>query len=230
MSPIRDAVAGASYTISGFSFETGQDRSQYTHRDEWGVRISASDPGPTWRTCGNAYHDDHVGRGETDHACRAKRKWYIERDRLRVLTEFNFDSRELSMSIPGRSRSTPARWILMILGLGMSANVEPFSYAGTPQPVANSERSHVLAEESLCRRSISSRQLRLIPTRTRTACPFSARAAVGEDDIAMTAMTLELDRFDDDWRDVTTDDIDRRTAFRSRGRRHRHGWLHGTGQ
>jgi AsmA protein len=49
--------------------------------------------------------------------------------------EFNFDSREMAIDTVTQSMS-PGEMDLSILGVSMSANVEPFSYADSPRPKA----------------------------------------------------------------------------------------------
>ncbi len=48
---------------------------------------------------------------------------------------FNFDSRAMTIDTAAE-RMSPGEMDFSILGVSMSANVEPFSYAGSPQPKA----------------------------------------------------------------------------------------------
>jgi AsmA protein len=103
---------------------------------------------------------------------------------------FNFDSREMTIDTAAEILS-PGEMDLSVLGVSLSAKVEPFSYAGSPQPKAE---LHV-AEFSL---KDLMRALDMEPPATADPnalgrVAFNAKAAVTEEVIALESMTLDLD-------------------------------------
>jgi AsmA protein len=105
-------------------------------------------------------------------------------------TAFNFDARAVHVDTAAESVS-PGEMDLSVLGLSMAANVEPFSYSGTPQPVADLRVAEFSLKDLM-------RTLDIEPPVTADSnalqrVSFSAKAAVGEEDINLTAMSLELD-------------------------------------
>ena len=104
--------------------------------------------------------------------------------------EFNFDSREMTIDTVAE-RMSPGEMDFSVLGVSMSANFEPFSYAGSPQPKAELRVAEFSLKELM-------RALDIEPPATADASAlgrvsFSANAAVGEDSIGLDSMTLELD-------------------------------------
>jgi AsmA protein len=104
--------------------------------------------------------------------------------------EFNFDSRAMTIDTVAE-RMSPGEMDFSVLGVSMSANVEPFSYAGSPQPKAALRVAEFSLKELM-------QALDIEPPATADASAlsrvsFSANAAVGEDSIALDSMTLELD-------------------------------------
>lgn len=104
--------------------------------------------------------------------------------------EFNFDSRAMMIDTVAEVMS-PGEMDFSVLGVSMSANVEPFSYAGNPQPKAELRVAEFSLKELM-------QALDIEPPATADASAlsrvsFSASAAVGEDSITLDSMTLELD-------------------------------------
>ena len=104
--------------------------------------------------------------------------------------EFNFDSREMAIDTVAR-RMSPGEMDLSVLGVSMSANVEPFSYADSPRPKAALQVAEFSLKELM-------RKLDIEPPATANASAlsrvsFSADAVVREKAIALRSMTLELD-------------------------------------
>ena len=104
--------------------------------------------------------------------------------------EFNFDSREMAIDTVAR-RMSPGEMDLSVLGVSMSANVEPFSYADSPRPKAALQVAEFSLKELM-------RQLDIEPPATANASAlsrvsFSADAVIREKAIALRSMTLELD-------------------------------------
>ena len=105
-------------------------------------------------------------------------------------TEFNFDSRALQVDTEAQSID-PGEFDLTIMGMSMAAVVEPFSYAGTPQPVAELRVAEFSLKELM--QALDIEPPATADENAMTSVSFSARAAVGENDIALSAMTLDLD-------------------------------------
>ena len=103
---------------------------------------------------------------------------------------FNFDSREMAIDTVAELLS-PGEMDLSVLGVSLSANVEPFSYSGSPQPKAE---LHV-AEFSL---KDLMRALDIEPPATAdpaalSRVSFNAKVAVTDKAIALRSMSLDLD-------------------------------------
>jgi len=104
--------------------------------------------------------------------------------------EFNFDSRAMTIDTVAESMS-PGEMDFSVLGVSMSANVQPFSYAGSPQPKAELRVAEFSLKELM-------QALDIEPPETADAnalssVSFSANATVGEDAISLDSMTLQLD-------------------------------------
>ncbi|MBT8099356.1 MAG: AsmA family protein, partial [Gammaproteobacteria bacterium] len=104
--------------------------------------------------------------------------------------EFNFDSR--SINVDTEARSVDAGELdFTIFGVSMSADVEPFSYAGTPQPTASLSVATFSLKELM-------QALDIEPPATADpdamqSVSFSAKATAREDRINLSAMSLDLD-------------------------------------
>ena len=104
--------------------------------------------------------------------------------------EFNFDSRAMTIDTVAE-RISLGEMDFSILGVSMSANVEPFSYAGSPQPQAELRVAEFSLKELM-------QALDIEPPATAdgsalSRVSFSANAAVGADSLTLDAMTLALD-------------------------------------
>ncbi len=105
-------------------------------------------------------------------------------------TEFNFDSRALQVDTTAQSVAL-GEMDISVLGMAMSADIEPFSYAGAVQPRAELRVAEFSLKELM-------RALDIDPPQTAdpnalSRVSFNAKALVGESDISLQAMTLELD-------------------------------------
>jgi AsmA protein len=105
-------------------------------------------------------------------------------------TEINFDSRKLSIDTVAE-RATLGEMDLTVLGLAISANVAPFTYSGTPQPQAELRVAEFSLRELM-------QLLDIEPPATAdpdalSRVSFEANASIGESDIALTDLLLELD-------------------------------------
>ena len=185
----RDASTDSDFSISGFNFETGRIASN-TPIDIQAEFDFAANP---------AGIGGHIAMRTTatlsDDAAQLSLEGTNVAGTLDGVVsgpaEFNFDSRAVQIDTVAESMH-PGEMDLMILGVGMAANVEPFSYAGTPQPVADLRVTPFSLKELMSKLDIE-------PPATADpaameSVSFSARAAVGEDAIALTAMTMELDQ------------------------------------
>ncbi len=184
----RDAQAGTSYAISNLSLETG--------------RIAADTPVDI-----NAEFDFESIPGElgghlvvrgtttmTDGAAMIAMDGLNLSGTLRGIVDepadFNLDSRKLTVDT--NAETIDAGEIdLTVLGVAMSAVVEPFSYAAAITPTMQLNVAEFSLRELMQKLEID------VPV---TADPnvlssvsFSAKATVGENDIRLTDMTLDLD-------------------------------------
>jgi AsmA protein len=105
-------------------------------------------------------------------------------------TEVNFDSRKLSIDTVAE-RATLGEMDLTVLGLAISANVAPFTYSGTPQPKAELRVAEFSLKELM-------QLLDIEPPATAdpdalSRVSFEASASIGESDIELTDLLLELD-------------------------------------
>ena len=105
-------------------------------------------------------------------------------------TEFNFDSRTVQINT-AEQRVALGEMDISVLGMSMSADIEPFSYAGTIQPEAELRVAEFSLKELMQALDIDPPLTADPNAMSRVA--FNAKAVVGEDDISLQAMTLELD-------------------------------------
>lgn len=103
---------------------------------------------------------------------------------------FNFDSREMMIDTAAEIMS-PGEMDLSVLGVSMSANVEPFSYAGFPQPKAELRVAEFSLKDLM--RSLDIEPPATADASALTRVSFNAKAAVTEQAIALESMTLDLD-------------------------------------
>ena len=105
-------------------------------------------------------------------------------------TEFNFDSRAIQINTT-EQRITLGEMDISVLGLSMSADIEPFSYAGAIQPKAELRVAEFSLKDLM-------RALDIEPPVTAdpnalSRVSFNAKAALGENELSLDEMTLELD-------------------------------------
>ena len=104
--------------------------------------------------------------------------------------EFNFDSRAMTIDTVAESMD-PGEMDFSILGVSMSANVQPFSYKGSPQPKAELRVAEFSLKELM-------QALDIEPPATADedalgSVSFSANASVEEESISLDSMSLQLD-------------------------------------
>ena len=183
-----DARAGSAYSISDLSFETSRIAS--------GIPVDldsefdfSSQPGPL---------AGHIAMRGTLRMSEGAAQ--IEMQGLNVsgtldgivaaTTEFNFDSRALAVDTSAQTIDA-GEMDLMILGLAMAADVEPFSYAGTPQPTATLSVAEFSLKELMQTLDIEPPVTADPDAMSRVS--FNATAKVGTSDISLSDLTLELD-------------------------------------
>lgn len=105
-------------------------------------------------------------------------------------TEFNFDSRAISIDT-AEQRVDLGELDLMVLGLAMSADVEPFSYSGSPQPNAKLQVAEFSLKELMQTLDIEAPATADPDAMTRVS--FEAMAKVGERSITLDNLLLQLD-------------------------------------
>lgn len=183
-----DASSGAGYGITGLSFETG--------------RIAAGIPIDM--------------RGEFDFESRADgisghlemRNTTTMSDDLSTITidglnlsgslagivsqptEFNFDARSIALDSSAETIDA-GEMDFTILGVSLAADVEPFSYAGKPQPTAAVTVATFSLKELM--QTLDVEPPATVDPDAMQRVSFSANAAVRENDIQLTAVSLELD-------------------------------------
>ena len=106
------------------------------------------------------------------------------------VAEFNFDSREMTIDSVA-ARVSPGEMDLSVLGISMSAIVEPFSYTGSPRPKAELRVAEFSLKELM--RAVDIEPPATADDRALSRVSFSANAAVGEESIVLDSMTLKLD-------------------------------------
>ena len=183
-----DAQAGSGYAISNLTFETG--------------RIATGEP-----IAMNGEFDFSSSPGELGGHIAMRTTMTISGDLTQISmeglnvngtldgitgspTEFNFDSRALHIDTAAQSVN-PGEMDLMVLGMSMSADVEPFSYAGSPQPTARLAVSEFSLKELMQKLDIEP-PVTADPDAMQRAS-FSATAKVGDTALSLSDMTLELD-------------------------------------
>ena len=103
---------------------------------------------------------------------------------------FNFDSRAMAIDTVAQSMS-PGEMDFSSLGVSMSANVEPFSYADSPRPKAALQVAEFSLKDLMLKLDIEPPATADASALSRVS--FSANATVGESSISLDSMTLEFD-------------------------------------
>jgi AsmA protein len=183
-----DTPAGTGYSVSDLSFETGRIAvgMPIDVRAEFDFDSSADELGGHLAIRGTTTMAENMTRVSVENLNVSGELRGI----VAEPTAFNFDARAVHVDTAAESVS-PGEMDLSVLGLSMAANVEPFSYSGTPQPVADLRVAEFSLKDLM-------RTLDIEPPVTADSnalqrVSFSAKAAVGEEDINLTAMSLELD-------------------------------------
>ena len=104
--------------------------------------------------------------------------------------DFNFDARQFQVDTVTQTFD-PGEMDLMVLGVAIAANVEPFSYSESPRPVAEVSVPEFSLKTLMQTLGIEPPQTVDPGAMSRVA--FSARAAVTESDLQFSSMTMSLD-------------------------------------
>ena len=183
-----DASAGSDYSVSGLSFETS--------------RIAAGVPIDIRAEFDFASSSDGIGGhiAMRNTTSMSEGQSQITIDGLNISgnlegivsesTAFNFDSRSITMDTAAQSIDA-GELDFTILGVSMSADVEPFSYAGTPQPTATLRVATFSLKELM--QALDIEPPATVNPDAMQSVSFSAKAAFGEDRISLSAMSLDLD-------------------------------------
>jgi len=184
-----DAQAGSSYSISNLAFETGRIAAN-TPIDlsaEFDFDSSPGELGGHLEIRGTS----SMNEGASQISVSGLNVSGALRGIVSEPTEFNFDSRAISVDTNAQSINL-GELDLMVLGLSMSADVAPFSYAGTPQPKADLRVAEFSLKELMSTLDIAP-PVTADPNALQRVS-FSASAAIDETAIALSSMTLELDQ------------------------------------
>jgi len=106
------------------------------------------------------------------------------------VTDFNFDARAMEIDTQGQN-VTLGEMDMGILGLSMTANVAPFSYANEPRPKATITVHEFSLKELM--RTLGEEPPQTADENALQRVSFSANAAVGANSIALTDLQLSLD-------------------------------------
>jgi AsmA protein len=183
-----DAQAGATYTLNDLNFETGgvEVNKPIDLEAEFDFAMTPDDLGGHLAIRGTATMSE--GGAELSLA-----GLNVAGELTGITSQpaaFNFDSRELHIDTVTET-ATLGEMDLNILGIAMSADVAPFSYAGTPQPKAKLYVQEFSLKDLLQALDIEPPATADPAAMTRVS--FAAQAAVGEQDIALTDLSLEMD-------------------------------------
>ena len=184
-----DAASGSAYRLSNLSLETGRIATATPIDIRAGFDFDASpgELGGSIAMRGTTTFSDDLAQVSLDGLnISGALNGIVEGP-----AEFNFDARAVQLDTAAQSVD-PGEIDLMILDLTMAMDVEPFSYAGTPQPVADL-RVATFSLKALMQKLGIEPPVTADPDALQSVS-FSAKAAVGEDTVELSAMTLELDR------------------------------------
>ncbi len=183
-----DAKSGSRYAITGLNVTTGRIAAGETFPIDGGFDFTA-EPGELGGML-SIDADVTLGPGMREITVDGLNVSGNLRGIVSEPTDFSLDSRAMVVDTANQ-RMSLGELDLAVLGLSMSAVVEPFSYAGTPELEAALRVAEFSLKELLATLDIES------PT---TADPkaleklsFEAKAKLGEDALSLSGMTLVMD-------------------------------------
>ncbi|MGI9260636.1 MAG: AsmA family protein [Woeseiaceae bacterium] len=182
-----DAAAGSNYSVSGLSFETGRIAAgvPIDIRAEFDFDSSDGIGGHIAMRNTTTMSDD-MAQITVDGLNVSGNLQGIVSDP----TDFNFDSRSITLDTAAENIDA-GEMDFTILGVSMSADVEPFSYAGTPQPTAALQVATFSLKELM--QTLDIEPPATVDPDAMQSVSFSATAVVGEESIDLSAMSLDLD-------------------------------------
>jgi len=183
-----DAQAGSSYTISNLAFETSAIavNMPIDFSAEFDFDSSPDELGGHLAIRGSSSMSEGAAQISVSGLNISGELRGIVAD----ATEFNFDSRQMNIDTVAQSIDA-GEMDFMILGLSMSADVKPFSYAGTPQPSADLRVAEFSLKELM--QVLDIEPPNTVDPRALERVSFRATATVGDVAIALSDMALELD-------------------------------------
>ena len=184
----RNAQDGSATTVSGLSFQSGQIAvgSPFDVNAEFNFDSQPDGIGGQLSMVGQFL----LGEGFSTVDIEGLN---IDGDLRGIASEptaFNFAARAVAVDADAQQLSL-GEMDLGILGLSMTAIVEPFSYAGDPQPRASLQVNEFSLKDLLT--LLGQEPPVTADPNALTRVSFSANAAVGAEAVAMTDMQLQLD-------------------------------------
>lgn len=184
----RDAQAGTAYTVSNLTLETGRIAAGVPF-DMNGEFDFTAEPGEL---------AGHVAIEGTTTLDSEFESLTLEDLAVRAALEgmapetadIAFTAPRIDLDIAGESVS-PGRMEIEALGVRMTADVAPFSYAGTPEPQASLAVEPFSLKELLARLGTEPPVTADPDALSRVA--FNAEAAVGETAVALRSLSLQVD-------------------------------------
>jgi AsmA protein len=183
-----DAQAGVTYSITGLSMSSGRIAAgtPFDIDAEFNFDVTPGLLGGQLSISGTVLMSEVGGRISVDGLNVSGNLRGIAPEP----TDFNFDSRAMSIDTAAQTVSL-GEMDLAILGLSMTANVEPFSYAVSPRPRANL-RVHEYSIKELMQ-TLGDEVPETIDPNALQRVSFVADLTVGDTALSMTNMTMQLD-------------------------------------
>ncbi len=183
-----DAQAGSSASLSGLSFKTGRiaPGSPFDIDAEFSFDSKPGDVGGQLSISGNFLMHEGMAKIDVDGLNVSGTLRGVAEDS----TAFNFDARAMSIDTAAE-QVTLGEMDMAILGLSMSADVKPFSYAGELTPNATLRVNEFSLKELM--QTLGTAAPETVDANALQRVSFSADAAVGKNSIALTNLQMVLD-------------------------------------
>lgn len=184
----RDAQAGSTYTVSELSLETGRivGGQPFDAEAEFDFQAEPGELGGRLMVEGTASISSDFARFELEN-------WNVTGELAGIApepTRLEFDASSISVDTNAET-VTMGEVALGILGLRMTANVSPFSYAGTPQPEAALQVEPFSLKDLMA--TMGTEPPVTASPSALTHVAFAAQAALGETALVLRSMKLTLD-------------------------------------
>ena len=183
-----DAQAGSSSSVSGLALETGQIAvgSPFDIDAAFTFESNPGDLGGMLSMSGTFL----LGEGMTQVDINSLNISGALDGVAADTTDFNFDARAIMIDTAAE-KITLGEMDLGVLGLSMAANVEPFSYAGNPEPRATLTVHEFSLKDLMA--TLGEEPPETSDPNALQRVSVSANAVVGPESIALTGMQLTLD-------------------------------------